>query len=55
MKGCLDDAEALCSPGALGLVSCDEDAEVQLRQRRGADRGFEVVRAVFGNQHRRVE
>jgi len=32
MERCLDDAEALCSPGAFVSVLCDEDTEVQLGQ-----------------------
>lgn len=55
MEGCLDDAETLCATGALVIVLGDEDTEVQLRQRCGADRAFEVVWSILRDQHGRVE
>lgn len=55
MERCLNDAQALRSPGALVRVLCDEDAEMQLGQRRRADRALEIVRPVLGDQHGRVE
>ena len=51
----LNDAETLGAPSALVLVSCDEDAEMQLGQRCRADRAFDIVRSVLGDQHGRVE
>jgi hypothetical protein len=51
----LNDAETLRSSCTLVLVSCDKDAEMQLGQRCRADRAFEVVRSVLGDQHGRIE
>jgi len=51
----LDDPEPLDSPCPLVVGSSDQHAEMELRERRGADRTLELARALCADQHRRVE
>ena len=55
IERCLDNTEPLGPPGPLVLRVGDEDAEMQLGKRRGADRAFELARAFCADEHGGVE
>lgn len=55
IEGCLHDSQPLCTTGSLVLLRGDENAEVQLSERRGADRSLEVGGPFRADQDGRVQ